>query len=94
MVFDRIRENRRGSKEALGKIINLSINQSLSRTLITSGTTLIVVVFLFFFGGDVINDFAFVLLVGIGVGTYSSIYVASYLLYVWQGQKDTVRATK
>jgi SecD/SecF fusion protein len=94
VVFDRIRENRRGSKEPLGIIINRSINQSLSRTLITSLTTLLVIVILFFFGGDVINDFAFVLMVGIGVGTYSSIYVASYLLYVWQGRKETVRAVK
>jgi len=78
VVFDRVRENlrlRRG--EDLEPLMNLSINQTLSRTFITSGTTLIVVVSLYVFGGDVINTFAFVLLVGILVGTYSSIFVAS-----------------
>jgi preprotein translocase subunit SecF len=78
VVFDRVRENlrlRRG--EDLEPVMNLSINQTLSRTIITSGTTLVVVVSLYIFGGDVINTFAFVLLVGIIVGTYSSIFVAS-----------------
>ncbi|MCG6949910.1 MAG: protein translocase subunit SecF [Acidobacteria bacterium] len=78
VVFDRVRENlrlRRG--EDLESLMNLSINQTLSRTLITSGTTLVVVLSLYIFGGDVINTFAFVLLVGILVGTYSSIFVAS-----------------
>jgi preprotein translocase subunit SecF len=78
VVFDRVRENlrlRRG--ESLEPLMNLSINQTLSRTLITSGTTLIVVVSLYVFGGDVINTFAFVLLIGILVGTYSSVFVAS-----------------
>ena len=78
VVFDRVRENlrlRRG--EELESVMNLSINQTLSRTFITSGTTLVVVLSLYIFGGDVINTFAFVLLVGILVGTYSSIFVAS-----------------
>jgi preprotein translocase subunit SecF len=78
VVFDRVRENlrlRRG--EALEPLMNASINQTLSRTFITSGTTLIVVISLYVFGGDVINTFAFVLLIGILVGTYSSIFVAS-----------------
>jgi preprotein translocase subunit SecF len=78
VVFDRVRENlrlRRG--ESLEPLMNLSINQTLSRTFITSGTTLVVVISLYVFGGDVINTFAFVLLIGILVGTYSSIFVAS-----------------
>jgi preprotein translocase subunit SecF len=78
VVFDRVRENlrlRRG--EPLEQLMNASINQTLSRTFITSGTTLMVVITLYLFGGDVINTFAFVLLVGIIVGTYSSIFVAS-----------------
>jgi len=78
VVFDRVRENvklHRG--EDLETMMNASINQTLSRTIITSGTTLLVVLSLYFFGGDVINTFAFVLLVGIIVGTYSSIFVAS-----------------
>jgi preprotein translocase subunit SecF len=78
VVFDRVRENLRLKRGAeLQELMDESINQTLSRTLITSGTTLVVVVFLYLFGGDVINTFAFVLLVGIIVGTYSSIFIAS-----------------
>jgi preprotein translocase subunit SecF len=78
VVFDRVRENLKLHRgEDLEGLMNTSINQTLSRTFITSGTTLMVVLSLYFFGGDVINTFAFVLLVGILVGTYSSIFVAS-----------------
>jgi preprotein translocase subunit SecF len=78
VVFDRVRENLRLHRaDDLEKIMDSSINQTLSRTIITSGTTLIVVISLYIFGGDVINTFAFVLLVGIIVGTYSSIFIAS-----------------
>jgi SecD/SecF fusion protein len=88
VVFDRIREDRkfmrRSSQE---EIINTSINQTLSRTVLTSLTTMLVVVSLFVFGGKVINDFAFVLLVGVAVGTYSSIFVASPLLLDWPGRR-------
>ena len=85
VVFDRIRENfslRR--RESYGAMVNISINESLSRTIITSLTTLIVVLFLLFMGGEVIRDFAFALMVGILVGTYSSVYVASPILIEWQ----------
>jgi len=92
VVFDRIRENRRGGTESLKDIINRSLNQSLSRTLVTSLTTLFAVLILFLFGGDILNDFAFVLLVGVIVGTYSSIFIGSFILYLWQGRKETVRA--
>ncbi|MCA9450669.1 MAG: protein translocase subunit SecF, partial [Candidatus Omnitrophica bacterium] len=92
VVFDRIRENRMTMKGPLGEIINKSINQSLSRTIVTSLTTFIVVFILFMTGGDVINDFAFVLMVGILVGTYSSIFVGSYTLYLYQGGKEMVRS--
>jgi len=78
VVFDRIRENfrkmRKGTPE---QIVNGSINQTLSRTLVTSGTTLLVLVALFIFGGEIIHGFALALIVGIVIGTYSSIYVAS-----------------
>jgi len=78
VVFDRIRENfrkmRKGSPE---QIINTSLNQTLSRTLVTSLTTLLVLVSLFIFGGEIIHNFALALMVGVIVGTYSSIYVAS-----------------
>ncbi len=78
VVFDRVRENLRLHRgEDLEKLMDTSINQTLSRTFITSGTTLMVVLSLYLFGGDVINTFAFVLLIGIIVGTYSSIFVAS-----------------
>jgi preprotein translocase subunit SecF len=81
VVFDRIRENiRRTPKEKLESVVNGSINQTLSRTILTSGTTLIVVFCLFMLGGEVIHDFSFALLVGIFVGTYSSIFIASPIL--------------
>lgn len=80
VVFDRIRENQRlyrGRGMTTEQIMNASINQTLSRTLLTSICTLFVVVVLYFYGGEVLNDFAFVLMVGIIIGTYSSIFVAS-----------------
>ncbi|MEE8319586.1 MAG: protein translocase subunit SecF [bacterium] len=81
VVYDRIRENmRRSPKDNLAGVVNSSINQTLSRTVLTSGTTLFVVMCLFFFGGEVIHDFSFALLVGVLVGTYSSIYIASPIL--------------
>lgn len=81
VVFDRIRENiRRHPKEKLGIVVNESINQTLSRTILTSGTTLLVVFCLFLFGGEVIHDFSFAILIGILVGTYSSIFIASPVL--------------
>ena len=81
VVYDRIRENiRRTPKEKLAVVVNNSINQTLSRTILTSGTTLIVVACLFILGGEVIHDFSFALMVGVVVGTYSSIYIASPIL--------------
>lgn len=88
VLFDRIREDRKIMRKASQEeIINTSINQTLSRTVLTSLTTLGVVLALFFFGGKVINDFSFVLLVGILVGTYSSIFIASPLLIDWPSKK-------
>lgn len=85
VIFDRIRENLRlMRKESLYTIMNQSLNSTLSRTIMTSLTTLVVVAGLFLFGGDVMHDFAFGLLIGIVVGTYSSIFVAVPLVYVWQ----------
>ena len=85
IVFDRIRENlRKYHKNPLEIIINRSVNETLSRTILTSLTTLVVVVALFVLGGGIIHDFAFALLVGIVVGTYSSVYVASPILLAWQ----------
>jgi preprotein translocase subunit SecF len=88
IVFDRIRENlRKHHRQSLGFIVNRSVNETLSRTILTSGTTLIVVLALYFFGGGIIHDFAFALLIGIIIGTYSSIYVASPILLAWQPAK-------
>jgi len=87
IVFDRIRENtRKLQKNTLGVIVNRSINETLSRTLLTSMTTLVVLISLFVLGGGIIHDFAFALIVGIVVGTYSSIFVASPILLAWQGK--------
>ncbi len=88
VIFDRIRENLNVMRKSkFNDILNLSINQTLSRTLLTSVTTLFVILSLFLFGGEVINDFSFVLLVGVLVGTYSSIFVASSILADWRGKK-------
>ena len=85
IVFDRIRENsRKYHRQPYELIINRSINETLSRTLLTSLTTLVVVVALFVLGGGIIHDFAFALIVGVFVGTYSSVYVASPVLIIWQ----------
>ncbi len=84
IVYDRIRENmNKYGREGFASVINHSINETLSRTIMTSGTTLLVVSALFVFGGGVIHNFAFALLVGILVGTYSSIFVASPFLLLW-----------
>ncbi|MFT4578724.1 MAG: preprotein translocase subunit SecF [Nitrospinales bacterium] len=92
VVFDRIRENlRRKGKSSIAEMINTSINQTLSRTLLTSGTTLLVVVALFFFGGEIIHDFSFALLVGIFIGTYSSIFIASVFLVYWDSRNTAHR---
>jgi preprotein translocase subunit SecF len=88
IVFDRIRENlKKYHKNPLDFVINRSINETLSRTILTSVTTLAVVVALFVLGGGIIHDFAFAMIVGIFIGTYSSIYVASPILLAWQGRK-------
>lgn len=85
VVYDRIRENMKTllRSKPFEEIVNDSINQTLSRTIITSLTTLFVVLCLYLFGGGVINDFAFVLLVGITIGTYSSIFIASAIVVDW-----------
>lgn len=85
VIYDRIRENlKKMAREKLRVIINSSINETLSRTILTSGTTLFVVTALLILGGGVIHDFAFTLMIGIIVGTYSSIFVASPILILWE----------
>jgi len=88
VIFDRIRENlRMGSRGSFADVMNKSLNQTLSRTVITSGTTLLSTATLYFFGGTVINDFAFTFLVGVIVGTYSSIYIACFIVLKWHKGK-------
>ncbi len=88
IVYDRIRENlRRYHKNPLEVILNRSINETLSRTILTSLTTLLVVVTLFVLGGGIIHDFAFALIVGVAIGTYSSVFVASPILLAWQAKQ-------
>jgi len=88
VVFDRIRENlRTRRRDALGTVINQGINQVLSRTIVVSLTVFLVLLALFFFGGEVIHDFSLALLLGVVIGTYSSIFVASPLLLLWPGAK-------
>lgn len=85
IVFDRIRENlRKQSKSPFKTIINGSINETLSRTILTSGTTLLVLIALFIWGGGIIHDFALTMIIGVVVGTYSSVYVASPILLAWE----------
>jgi preprotein translocase subunit SecF len=94
VVFDRIRENREKSKRTpLAELVNHSINQTLSRTVLTSVLTFVVVIVLFFLGGEVLRGFAFVMIVGIIVGTYSSIFIAAPLVVVWEDWKQK-RATQ
>ncbi|MHC4277276.1 MAG: protein translocase subunit SecF, partial [Planctomycetota bacterium] len=83
VVFDRIRENMAGKKTISESMVNDSINQTLNRTVITSITTFFVVASLYFLGGAEIHGFAFVMMVGVVVGTYSSIFVASPVLVNW-----------
>jgi preprotein translocase SecF subunit len=84
VIFDRIREGLAlWRKESYEKILNRSINQTLSRTVVTSGTTLFVILCLYFLGGEVLKDFSFALLIGVITGTYSSIFVASPILVEW-----------
>ena len=92
VIFDRVRENRRiARRSSLTELLNLSINQTLSRTVLTSGLTLIAVVCLFVMGGEVLRGFSFALLVGVLVGTYSSIFIASPVL-LWGRQRLVTRS--
>jgi len=96
VVFDRIREELKAKqkREPYEKIFNDAINKTLSRTILTGVTTLIVLGSLYFAGGDVIHDFAWVLLVGIFVGTYSSIFVAAPLVVEWNKRAEARELAK
>ena len=93
VVFDRIREDLKSMRRTdYEEIVNTACNQTLSRTILTAGTTLLVVLFLYFMGGEVIRDFAYALIVGIIVGTYSSIFIASAIVVDWKLKIEDRRA--
>jgi len=88
VVFDRIRENlKMKQRESVQAVMNLSINEVLSRTIITSATVLLTSLALFFFGGEVLHDFSLAMIMGVVVGTYSSIFVASPVVLLWGGKR-------
>jgi len=90
VVFDRIRENLRlPHREKMWDLVNKSVNQTLSRTILTSGLTFLTVLALFLFGGEVLHGFSLALVIGIIIGTYSSIFVASPIVVYWQDLKDS-----
>ena len=95
VIFDRIRENLRGMRrDSMNSVINTSINQTLSRTIITAGTALLTALALFFFGGEVLHGFAFTMVVGIITGTYSSIFIAAATVSFWRGSGPTRAAAQ
>jgi len=90
VIFDRIRENLRSMRrDSMNQIINVSVNQTLGRTVITSGTALLTALALFFFGGEVLHGFAFTMIVGIITGTYSSVFIAAATVSFWRGKAPT-----
>jgi preprotein translocase subunit SecF len=90
VIFDRVRENLRSMRrDSMHDIINASINQTLGRTVITGGLTLLTVLALFFFGGEVLHGFAFTMVVGIITGTYSSVFIAAAIVSFWRGSAPT-----
>ena len=90
VIFDRIRENLRTMRrDSMNDVINVSVNQTLGRTVITSGTALLTALALFFFGGEVLHGFAFTMVVGIITGTYSSVFIAAATVSFWRGTAPT-----
>ena len=93
VIFDRVRENLRGRRrDSLEHIVNTSVNQTLSRTVITAGTTFLAVASLFFFGGEVLRGFAFTMLVGIVSGTYSTIFIAAAIAIILSKRRRSTAA--
>jgi preprotein translocase subunit SecF len=93
VIFDRVRENMRlMRREPLDKIVNVSVNQTLGRTLITAGTTFLAVLALYLFGGEVLKGFAFAMLVGVITGTYSTIFIAAAVAIILSRREFARRA--
>jgi preprotein translocase subunit SecF len=94
VIFDRVRENLRTKRrEPLDAVVNLSVNQTLSRTIITAGTTFMAVLALYLFGGEVLEGFAFTMLVGIVSGTYSTVFIAAAIAIILSGRHAKARTT-
>jgi preprotein translocase subunit SecF len=93
VIFDRVRENMRGMRrDNLDQIVNVAVNQTLGRTVLTAGTTLMSVIALYLFGGEVLKGFAFTMLVGVITGTYSSVFIAAAIVIIWRGRKPVRQA--
>ena len=87
VIYDRVRENMRSMRrDNIASVVNAAVNQMLDRTMITAGLTLLSVIALFFFGGEVLKGFAFTMIVGIITGTYSSVFIAAAIVVIWQGR--------
>ncbi len=94
VIFDRVRENmRKMRRESLSEVINISINQTLGRTVITAGTALLSAIALLLFGGEVLHGFAFTMIIGIITGTYSSVFVAAAIVTFWRRTKPSKLST-
>jgi preprotein translocase subunit SecF len=88
VIYDRVRENmRQMRRDDIASVVNAAVNQMLDRTMITGGLTLLSVIALYFFGGEVLKGFAFTMIVGIITGTYSSVFIAAAIVVIWQGRK-------
>jgi preprotein translocase subunit SecF len=93
VIFDRVRENMRSMRrDNVATVINAAVNQMMDRTVITGGSTLLAVTALYFFGGEVLKSFAFTMIVGIITGTYSSVFIASAIVVLWQGRAKGPKA--
>ncbi|HYT65212.1 MAG TPA: protein translocase subunit SecF [Vicinamibacterales bacterium] len=87
VIYDRVRENMRSMRrDNIGNIVNAAVNQMLDRTMITGGLTMLSVIALYFFGGEVLKAFAFTMIIGIITGTYSSVFIAAAIVVIWQGR--------
>ncbi len=87
VIFDRVRENMRSHRrDQIDTIVNIAVNQTLGRTVLTAGTTLLSVIALYVFGGEVLHGFAFTMLVGVITGTYSSVFIAAAIVTLWRGK--------
>jgi preprotein translocase subunit SecF len=90
VIFDRVRENLRGMRrDNITNVVNVAVNQTLNRTIITGGTTLLSVIALFVFGGEVLRAFAFTMIVGVITGTYSSVFIAAAIVTFWRSRKPS-----